>query len=283
MRIPDGYVNVGQDEWRFWAVPRWAPRIATVLEEASRNDGWLYRSKHGRTRRLELDGVAPAYLKRYHPYRWSGQLKDIARPSKPLRALVMSKELARAGFATAPVVVAGERRRVGVVRGGLLVTEEVLAPDLAWFLANALARGPRPAKCAFLRQLGSHVARVHDAGFYPGDLVPANVRVRGDAASAEIVLLDHDRTQAKAPPLALRSARRNLVQLNRFVIPGLTATDRWRVFRAYVAVRRLDEAASRGLARWVMAKTIERRRRFDGIAAAERMGFRAVMQADKRP
>jgi len=70
-----------------------------------------------------------------------------------------------------------------------------------------------------------------------GDLVPANVWLLRSAAGDRLALLDHDRTRAGGTPACWRRARRNLVQLNRFVLPGVLATDRARVYRAYAAGR----------------------------------------------
>jgi hypothetical protein len=120
------------------------------------------------------------------------------------------------------------------------------------------------------------VGRLHRAGFVHGDLVPPNVRLVG----GRLVLLDNDRTR-RSRLLVRLAARRNLVQLGRFVVPGVTATDRARVLRAYAAERRLGRRVRHRLARWVMAKTIARRCAIDRIApaAAARAGFRELMRS----
>jgi len=277
MRVPDRFLTVVREGWRVWAVASWVPQVDFILQMGQQDDGWMYRSKHARTRKLDQAGAAAVYLKAYHSYTWMGLLKDALRPSKALRALVMSDALERSGLATAPVLAAGELRRYGLLRRAFLVTGDVGAPDLREFIDGCAAKGPLGAKREFLALLGEYVARLHEAGFYHGDLVPANVRVRGESAKPHMVLLDNDRTRAIGRPVRLRQARRNLVQLNRFVIRGLTAVDRWRVFRAYCARRHLDDRKSRRLARWVIRKTIERRQRFDGIEAAGQMSFRVLM------
>jgi len=278
MKVPDRFLRVVREGWKVWAMPGWLPHISAIIERAQRAYEWVYQSKHARTCRLDLPGLPPAFLKAYRPYRWLGVLKDAVRPSKALRALVMSGELERAGLAAARVLAAGERRRFGFLRGAFLVTAEVDAPDLREFMGALAADGSVKAKHRFLSMLGRHVARLHEAGFCHGDLVPTNVRVRGGSAEPEIVLLDNDRTCIGSRPVGLREARRNLVQLNRFVVKGLTAADRWRVFYAYCASRHLDHDEARRLGRWVINKTIERRRRFDGIEAAGHMSFRALMR-----
>src|SRR5213078_4665242 len=56
--------------------------------------------------------------------------------------------------------------------------------------------------------------------------------------------------------------------LGRFVVPGLTVSDRARVLAAYAAGRGLSRRAHRRLARWLVTKTIARRCAIDRIPAA---------------
>jgi hypothetical protein len=275
----DRYREVVSGGWRVWSTPAWLSCVERVLAEVGRG-GWEYRSKHGSTRRLTTGTPRPAFLKSYHRYRFTDAVKELVRGSKAERAAAVTVALEAAGFAAAPVVMLGVRRRAGFAGAAFLVSEDVDAPDVRVFLAAYANRGQLSEKRRLLCALGVYVGRLHEAGFCHGDLVPPNLRVRGDAGAVRFVLIDNDRTRARSRPLSVAEARRNLVQLNRFVVPGLTATDRWRVFRAYCATRRLDGVLSRRLVRWVMRKTIERRRRFDGVEDARRMGFRALMCAD---
>jgi len=107
-----------------------------------------------------------------------------------------------------------------------------------------------------------------------GDLVPPNVFVR----DGRFVFLDNDRTSRR--PLAF-GARRNLVQLGRLVLPGITLTDRARVLAAYAAERGLGRAARHRLARWVAGKIVQRRCTIDRIEneVARRAGFRSLMRS----
>ncbi len=265
--------------WRVWSTPAWKPCVEAVLAEVGRGE-WEYRSKHGRTRRLPACGPRPAFLKSYRRYRFVDGLKDLVRGSKAERAAAMTAALETAGFAAAPVVMVGVRRRAGFLCGAFLVSEDVAAPDVRVFLAALAGRAAPGEKRQMLRALGRYLGRLHEAGFCHGDLVPPNLRVRGDASAPCFVLIDNDRTYVWRRRLPVVYARRNLVQLNRFVVPGLTATDRWRVFRAYCAARGLDEERSRRLVRHVIRKTIERRRRFDGVKGADRMSFRMLMRLE---
>ncbi|MCW5892599.1 MAG: hypothetical protein KIT14_18955 [bacterium] len=178
----------------------------------------------------------------------------------------LHRALAAAGFAAPEPLLLGTR-----ARAGLLVTADVGGEEL---LAAVVRPGARGAKRALLAHLGREVARLHRAGFVHGDLVPPNLRVRG----GQLVFLDNDRTRRL--PFAF-GARRNLVQLGRFVVPGLSLTDRVRVLAAYAAVRGFGGARRRRLARWVARKVTQRRCAIDRIAPADaaRAGFRELMRS----
>jgi hypothetical protein len=201
-----------------------------------------HRSKHAATYRTCVDG-RDVYLKRYHRYRWWTALKDMLRASK-----------ARHGT---------------VLRG-------------AWVATSALDGMPLAEKRRLLAALGTAVARLHERGFVAGDLVPASVWVAGSGETETLAFRDHDRTRAGHAAAAWMGARRNLVQLNRIVLAGVVATDRARVCRAYVAGRGWSRALARRRLPWVIAKTIERRPRFDGVDDAAAVGFRALMRATQR-
>src|SRR5262249_8956801 len=143
---------------------------------------------------------------------------------RAVRAFRMGEALRNAGFAAPEVVTAARHGR-----SGLLVTRDAGGEDL---LAAVAAFSPdRGAKRALLRALGTEIGRLHRAGFVHGDLVPANIRW----VDGRFVFLDNDRTRRSAVLVRL-TGRRNLVQLGRFVVRGLTLTDRARVLGAYAHV-----------------------------------------------
>jgi Ser/Thr protein kinase RdoA (MazF antagonist) len=181
----------------------------------------------------------------------------------------MGRALASAGFAAPVALLVG---RSG--RAGLLVTADTGGEDLLVALARLASPGDdtRVRKRDLLRRLGREVARLHAAGFVHGDLVPPNLRWR----DGTFVFLDNDRTHRGWP-----GARRNLVQLGRFVVPGVTASDRARVLHAYASARGLDRRRRHRLGAWVMRKIMARRCAIDRIPAetAARAGFRALMRS----
>jgi tRNA A-37 threonylcarbamoyl transferase component Bud32 len=276
-RVPAGFMVVKRDGWSLWIDAGWANRVGMLVAANADEEGWVHRSKHARTRILAV-ADRRVYLKAYHHYRWRDVVMEIVRPTKAEHALRMSLTLEGMGVRAPRPVACGVRRRWGIVRGAFLAAEDVEARDVRCVLADLGSHRSPVDKRRLLRRLGAEVAALHEAGIYHGDLVPPNVRVRGEGDGVELVFMDHDRTRKCRGEVSLRHARRNLVQLNRFVVPTLTATDRWRVFRAYCGARRLDDRAAERLARRVIEGTVQRRRDFDGIEQAERLSFRMLMR-----
>jgi len=277
--VPAGYVAVVRDGWSMWVASSWIECVPTLLAANAAREGWMRRSKHARTRSVEI-GDRRVYLKTYHRYRWRDAVLEILRPTKAERALRASVALQAAGFRVPRPVACAVRRRWGAVRGAFFVAEDAGGRDLQTAIADLGSRRSPSEKWRLLRRLGAEVGALHQGGVYHGDLVPPNVRVRAEGDGIEVLFMDHDRTRVRlgGRVVSLRQARRNLVQLNRFVIPSLTATDRWRVFRAYCRARTLDARLARELARRVMRATARRRRVIDGVARADHMSFRVLMR-----
>lgn len=286
-------VRVGA--WRVWltepgdegvagAARAWIARVETaeVAGEA------LHRSKHATTYRLTVD-AAEVYVKMYHRYHLATALKDLARPSKARHLLAVSEELRAARFCVPRVIAAAEDRRGPWVRRSWVVTAALNGVPLAAAVAGVSGRGDPAAmrhalraKRALLAALGGEVARLHTAGFVAGDLVPSNVWTASDGRAP--AFLDHDRTSRGRGAAPWWRARRNLVQLNRVVLDGVVLTDRLRVFRAYAAARAFPRRQARRRLGWIVAKTIERRRRFDHVALDDpaRVSFRELMRPGGR-
>ena len=256
--MPD--VRWQRDGWHGRGNPALEMDVSSVARLV---DGSGRRSRHARTLPLTI-GSEQLFVKLYPaPAGW--------RAGQAFRATRM---LAAAGFGVPEALLVARRGAAG-----LLVTRDTGGEDLAHAvgrLGSAGDREGRRVKRRLLRLLGAEVARLHSAGFVHGDLVPPNVRV----SDGRLVFLDNDRTRRSRFLVAL-GARRNLVQLGRFVVPGLTLTDRARVLDAYAAGRALSRARRLRLARWVVAKTIARRCAIDRIpaATARRTGFRELMRS----
>ena len=273
--VSDASVGLTPAEW------------VAAVERAIAAGGSLHRSKHADTYRWARAG-GDVYVKVYRRYRRWTALKDWFRPSKAANVLRMSERLSDLGFLVPRVLAIGEERGgrgwcATAALGGEPIATRIAALSAAQndALGGARDTATLRAKRGLLAALGREVARLHRAGVVAGDLVPANVWIALADADLRVAFLDHDRTRVGAAPASWRRARRNLVQLNRVVLAGVTAADRLRVYRAYAEGGGWDWADARGRLRWIVAKTLARRRaERTRVPIPRDAGFRTVMRAD---
>jgi hypothetical protein len=261
--------QIVMDGWRIEAAgqapmddPRWLEAAAgQAVRAIDGAEGGLYhRSRHAVTYLTHFPNLngdqTEVYVKSYNPPGGTTVLKELMRGGRASNVARMTTALQRAGFATPALLLTGvhpasKRAMVASARAEGVSLPELIAD---WQGDTSPAR-----KRVLLRALGSEVARLHRAGFIHGDLTPFNIFVvQGEAP--RFIFLDHDRTRLGF--LAGRRYRqlRNLVQLGRFDLPGISNADRLRVFRAYTAG--MGRVASRSMARRV-ARMLARRRRRD--------------------
>jgi hypothetical protein len=93
----------------------------------------------------------------------------------------------------------------------------------------------------------------------------------------QFCFMDNDRTRRYPTWMPRRLWRRNLVQLNRVPLAGISLQDRVRFFHAYVSRSELGRQDLR-LARWLEQKTRQRRRECDAVDTS--VSFRRLMRWD---
>jgi hypothetical protein len=145
-----------------------------------------------------------------------------------------------------------------------IVTELVPAESLSHHLWGESASGrPAPgvaAKRAAIRELGKQIGRMHRLGFVHGDLVLSNILVGHEGERVLYYYIDHDRTCRYPRWWPQTLWKRNLIQLNRLVAPGISSRDRIRFFRAYLEGRQKSYGSGElKLLRWLARRTIARR------------------------
>ena len=173
-------------------------------------------------------GVGDRFIKVLDAPRGLRKLKHLlSQPPEEYVAGIVD-ELVAADINAAPVLIYGHEAATG---RGMIVTARAPGVALPRALRMTGTEG-LPHKRALLRALGEEIARLHRAGFVHGDLTPYNVIVElGEPP--RFVFIDHERT-CRAPIVGrMRRRLRNLVQLGRLELPGLTRADRVRVLRAY--------------------------------------------------
>jgi hypothetical protein len=269
------FVRRREGDWRLWVRPQvWSERL---WEEVR---GRAEERPPARHPRIE---VLPGgyYLKLFFPKGVTSSLKDLWRASPARRAARQSVALERLGFCVPTALAAGEKRRCRHLERAFLLTPAVAGEPLARALSERartpLDREALREKREALRELAREVRRMHDLGFVHGDLVPTNILARREGTAWRFCYLDHDRTRRYPRWWPRKLWRRNLVQLNRFALPGISLQDRLRFARAYLGGGRFRRAERRLLA-WLERKTRARRWECDRVNAP--VSFRELMRWD---
>lgn len=219
------------------------------------------------------------YLKMYRRSRVWRSLKDFFRDSKAFRALKMGEALSDVEFHVPVTVAAGEERSFRLLKRAFLLTLGVEAFSLPAYLRQygslPLAVGLLRKKRKYLKQLALEIRRLHQCGFVHGDLVPSNILVRPEDGGIAFYYIDNDRTRRYRLWLPNILWKRNLIQLNRFVLHGISLQDRMRFLRFYLGQKSWGKRERR-LIRWLEKKTRKRRRECDRIEAI--VTFRELMR-----
>lgn len=221
------------------------------------------------------DGRKEYFLKVYHRPSFPGNFKDCLRDSKAFRALKQGEALSDLGFHVPVTVAAGEERRARFLARAFLLTVKVEGTSLPLFLREPFPRASVRKKRVHLKQLAQEIRRMHDEGFVHGDLVPSNILVATEGERMAFYTIDHDRTRRYPPWLPQRLWKRNLVQLNRFILAGISLQDRMRFLKFYLG-RPSWGKKERQLLLWLETKTRKRRRECDRVEGA--VSFRELMR-----
>jgi hypothetical protein len=190
----------------------------------------IRRSRHASTYPIRLgtplDGATEVFVKLLDAPRGLKAVRRLVLPSRAERMQATLDALVAAGFAVAPILMLGDEHGSGRT---MMVTARVAGDSLPNFLLRTAGAPGRRREV--LRALGAEVAQLHRAGFIHGDLTPYNIFV-ASGAPARFSLIDHERT---AMPRVIWERRRlrNLVQLCRFELAGMSRTDRIRIVDAY--------------------------------------------------
>jgi hypothetical protein len=190
----------------------------------------IRRSRHASTYRIAPQAHGErldAYVKVLDPPRGFERITRLLGGYSGARLAHITRELAGAGLDAPAVLLYGRHRATG---REIIVTHR--ADGEGPLRTLALLAGSIRQKRAILRGLGRAIARLHRAGFVHGDLTPFNILfIRGEPP--RFTFLDNERTRRNVMFALKRQQLRNLVQLGRFDLPGITRADRIRVYRAY--------------------------------------------------
>lgn len=270
------------DRWSLWVLPEhWGPEL---WKEILGRIGDQSPADRPLIQRFSLPtgaGGSQFYLKIYGRSGRLGGLKDLARDSKAFRALKQGEALSECGFHVPLTVAAGEERNIGVLKRAFLLTLGISGSLLPRFILEHYSPPLNPTrlrrKREHLRRLAREIRGLHQKGFVHGDLVPYNIFVQAQDSDVIFFYLDNDRTRRYPPWFRHGLWRRNLVQLNRFVLPGISLQDRMRFLRHYLGDRPWG-IEERRLIRWLETKT--RKRWTEWMPQRTQVSFRKLMQWD---
>jgi lipopolysaccharide kinase (Kdo/WaaP) family protein len=279
---PD-YQSYTEGEWKLWVLDsKWTEQLRQIVLATVESRPY---SKHPQT--VELDSSderysAGLFLKVFHGSSGPRALKELLRDSNALRSVAQAAALAKHNFNAPVTVAAGEKRKYGWLRKAFVLSAGVNGRSLTAFLEQRYALNAGilvlSEKRDALKRLAVEVQRLHQFGFVHGDLVPTNIFVsRTSDTGTQFVFMDNDRTRHFPRWFPQTLWRRNLVQLNRMPLPGITLQDRVRFLRQYLGSKE-SGPKERRLLSWLERKTRQRRRECDSVDS--RGSFRRLMRWD---
>ena len=265
--------------WRLRALPdRWTNALQ---EQVLLVVGEQVVARHPQTVPLssETDGVTKeVFVKIFHRRHVSALVKDRLRRSPAQSFWRQGIALNKAGFNVPLTIAVGCAGGWRIAKQEFVVTEKIAGvPAPVWLRYNQGADAANPLrKWQTLSRLARLIRRFHQLGFVHGDLLASNIFVSGqNSDNVKFYFMDNDRTRRYPSWLVQSLWKRNLIQLNRMPLPGISLQDRMRFLHAYLDEETLS-ARSRQLARWLENKTRIRRMEVDG--ADPNMNFRKLMQ-----
>ena len=278
--------------WRF-LIPESARELSrdardqlfdTVIAAVSGKCGAPFRrSRHATTWKVPIanheGGAKRVFIKQIDPGVGPiAKAKAILRETRSEHVVAISEALRRDNFGVSRVVLIGENLDTG---HQVIVANEVPGFMLTRWMNPAHSTSLRTRR-AILRRLGEEIARLHRVGYIHGDLTPYNIFVTIEPSIA-ITFIDHERT-IRVSRLTINLARnrmRNLVQLGHFNIPGISRTDKLRVFNSYSAARGWSDRIKRkSFSR--LTKMIRRRLRANRAPARDETRSAIIAQGPVR-
>jgi serine/threonine protein kinase len=279
------YYKYRDGQWKLWVLrEKWSAELwQSILELITEQS----LSKHPQTLELSWPGdgnAARFYLKVFHGDFGLRALKDIFRSSRAVRSMHQAAALREFNFNAPFTLAAGEKREHGLLRKAFVLTLGVNGQSLPVLLkehCSGVTQLTLLDKRDGLKQLATEVRRLHELGFVHGDLLPTNILVsRTEGKANRFFFMDNDRTRRYPKWMPQLLWRRNLVQLNRLPLPGITLQDRMRFLSHYLDLQEWGKNERRLLS-WLEHNTRKRRKECDSVDGSG--SFRKLMRWDDPP
>lgn len=173
-----------------------------------------------------------AYYKEFLSRSPVERIKSIIRGSRCQRAMLKGEILRQRGFLTPTVLCWGKKEN-----RHFMITEGLSAISLLTYIENKwippLVEEELEAKRELIESLAMHIADLHKAGVCHGDLKVGNILLRQSGKKIDFYFIDNERNAYFNEPAPRRFIEKNLVQMNRQLLPNVTRQDRLRFFKAY--------------------------------------------------
>jgi tRNA A-37 threonylcarbamoyl transferase component Bud32 len=160
------------------------------------------------------------------------KMKGLIRGSRCERAIGKGEILRQRGFLTPTVICWGKKGN-----RHFMITEGLRAISLLTHIENnwipPLMGEELEAKRELIARLAKDIANLHSAGICHGDLKVNNLLIRQSDSELDFYFIDNERNAYFSGPAPRRFIQKNLVQLNRQLLPNVTRQDRLRFFKAY--------------------------------------------------
>lgn len=170
--------------------------------------------------------------------------RQLVRVSKARTEYQSALVVAARGIPTIQPLALGEQQCWWGTGESYLITRAIEdTQPLNHFLAGTLPSLP-PTRRTRVRQrlsaeLGTLVARIHDAGILHNDLHSANLLVRlSDDDRVSLFVIDLNSLRV-GPSLDWDTSRKNLIMLNSWFVPRVSRADRYRFWKAYFLARKM--------------------------------------------
>jgi serine/threonine protein kinase len=245
-----------------------AENIVAALE--GKRGAPFRRSRHATTWRVQVVGATGEsthlFVKQLDVARGLVALaKEKSRPKRSDHVLRISEDLRADGFGVPHVLLIGEERATGKQ---VIVMSQAAGLMLTRWM-NPSHQTDVSLRRAILRKLGAEIARLHCGGYIHGDLTPYNIFATDDPQTA-ITFIDHEGTErtTRVSFNVARNRLRNMVQLGHFDIPGVSRTDKLRVFASYATSLGLSKGAARESLLRLIKMIVRRRKRDRAIKRA---------------
>lgn len=214
---------------------------------------------------------SPAYFKEFLSRSPLETMKSLIRGSRCQRAMRKGAMMRQRGFLTPAVLCWGKKGN-----RHFMITEGLKAVSLLTYIAKEwvppLVGEELKAKRELIEKFGRQIGNLHKAGVCHGDLKVSNILIRQAGNEIDFYFIDNERNEYFSGSPPRRLIEKNLVQMNRALLPNLSQQDRLRFFKTYSKTYGgFASSDEKKVIKRISQKTRERRaRKKERLARAEK-------------